>query len=141
MHAIEVEHLTKFYGSARGIQDISFFVEKGEIMGFLGPNGSGKTTTMRILTCFFPPSSGTARVCGHDILKEPLDVRRKVGYMPESVPLYRDMPVFSYLHFFAEIKGVPRKLRKAKVDEVINRCGLSEVSHRLIEKLSRWDQL
>jgi len=137
MHAIEVEHLTKFYGSARGIQDISFFVEKGEIMGFLGSNGSGKTTTMRILTCFFPPSSGTARVCGHDILKEPLDVRRKVGYMPESVPLYRDMPVFSYLHFFAEIKGVPRKLRKAKVDEVINRCGLSEVSHRLIEKLSK----
>jgi ABC-2 type transport system ATP-binding protein len=137
MHAIEVEHLTKFYGPARGIQDISFFVEKGEIMGFLGPNGSGKTTTMRILTCFFPPSSGTARVCGHDILKEPLDVRRKVGYMPESVPLYRDMPVFSYLHFFAEIKGVPRKLRKAKVDEVINRCGLSEVSHRLIEKLSK----
>jgi ABC-2 type transport system ATP-binding protein len=137
MHAIEVEHLTKFYGPARGIQDLSFFVEKGEIMGFLGPNGSGKTTTMRILTCFFPPSSGTARVCGHDILKEPLDVRRKVGYMPESVPLYRDMPVFSYLHFFAEIKGVPRKLRKAKVDEVINRCGLSEVSHRLIEKLSK----
>ena len=137
MHAIEVEHLTKFYGPARGIEDVSFTVEKGEIMGFLGPNGSGKTTTMRILTCFFPPTSGTARICGHDIFKDSLEVRRKTGYMPESVPLYLDMPVFSYLHFFAEVKGAPGKLRKRKVDEVIHSCGLEDVSHRLIGKLSK----
>jgi ABC-2 type transport system ATP-binding protein len=137
MHAIEVEHLTKFYGPARGIEDVSFTVKKGEIMGFLGPNGSGKTTTMRILTCFFPPTSGTARICGHDIFKESLEVRRKTGYMPESVPLYLDMPVFSYLRFFAEVKGITGKLRKGKVDGVIHSCGLEDVSHRLIGKLSK----
>jgi ABC-2 type transport system ATP-binding protein len=134
---IEVEKLTKFYGPARGIQEVSFAVKKGEIMGFLGPNGSGKTTTMRILTCFFPPTSGTARICGYDVLKEPLEVRRKIGYMPESVPLYLDMPVFSYLRFFAEVKGVPRKMRKRKVDEVIQLCSIKEVAHRLIGKLSK----
>jgi ABC-2 type transport system ATP-binding protein len=134
---IEVEKLTKFYGPARGILEVSFAVKKGEIMGFLGPNGSGKTTTMRILNCFFPPTSGTARICGYDVLKEPLEVRRKIGYMPESVPLYLDMPVFSYLRFFAEVKGVPRKMRKRKVDEVIQLCSIKEVAHRLIGKLSK----
>lgn len=137
MYAIEVEHLTKFYGSARGINDVSFTVEKGEIMGFLGPNGSGKTTTMRILTGFFPPTSGTARICGYDILKDSLEVRRKVGYLPESVPLYLDMPVSAYLRFFAEIKGVPAKLRKKKADDVMQQCSLTDVSHRLIRKLSK----
>lgn len=137
MNSIEVEHLTKFYGPARGIIDISFSVKKGEIMGFLGPNGSGKTTTMRILTCFFPPTSGKAKICGYDIQKDPLEVRQRIGYMPESVPLYLDMPVFSYLHFFAEVKGIKRKLRKSKVDEVIHRCGIIDVAHRLIGKLSK----
>jgi len=137
MYSIEVEHLTKFYGPARGIEDVSFSVEQGEIMGFLGPNGSGKTTTMRILTCFFPPTSGTARICGHDILQDPFAARREIGYLPESVPLYLDMPVFAYLRFFAEIKGISAKKRKSTVDEVIGRCGLDEVSHRLIGKLSK----
>ena len=137
MNAIEVENLSKFYGPARGIEEVSFSVKKGEIMGFLGPNGSGKTTTMRILTCFFPPTSGTARICGRDILNDSFSVREKIGYLPENVPLYMDMPVFSYLNFFAEIKGVPSRMKKKKVDEVIQRCELQSVSHRLIRKLSK----
>jgi ABC-2 type transport system ATP-binding protein len=137
VYTIEVEHLTKFYGSARGIKDVSFSVKQGEIMGFLGPNGSGKTTTMRILTCFFPQTSGTARICGYDTLKNPLEVRRRLGYLPETVPLYLDMPVFSYLKFFAEVKGVARSKRKSKVDEVVQRCGITDVAHRLIGKLSK----
>ena len=137
MHAIEVDHLTKFYGRARGVLDLSFTVERGEIMGFLGPNGSGKTTTMRMLTCFFPPTSGTARICGHDILREPLAVRRSIGYLPESVPLYLDMPVRSYLHFFAEVKGVPAHRRRQHVDAIIQQCGLEQYAHRLIRKLSK----
>ncbi len=137
MHTIEVDHLTKFYGSARGVMDLSFTVEKGEIMGFLGPNGSGKTTTMRMLTCFFPPTGGTARVCGHDILKEPLEVRRSIGYLPESVPLYLDMSVRGYLRFFAEVKGVSSKARHGRVEEVIRKCGLEQHAHRLIGKLSK----
>ena len=137
MYTIEVENLTKFYGSARGINDVSFSVKQGEIMGFLGPNGSGKTTTMRILTCFFPQTSGTARICGHDTLKNPLEVRRRLGYLPETVPLYLDMPVFSYLKFFTEVKGVARSKRRNKVDEVIQRCGITDVAHRLIGKLSK----
>ena len=137
MNTIEVKHLTKFYGSARGINDVSFSVRQGEIMGFLGPNGSGKTTTMRILTCFFPQTSGAARICGYDTLKNPLEVRQRLGYLPETVPLYLDMPVFSYLKFFAEIKGVARSKRKSKVDEVIQRCGITDVAHRIIGKLSK----
>ena len=137
MNTIEVEHLTKFYGRARGVTDLSFTVAKGEIMGFLGPNGSGKTTTMRMLTCFFPPTGGTARICGHDILKEPLEVRRRIGYLPESVPLYLDMSVRGYLRFFSEIKGVPPNLRRGRVDEIIERCGLEQHAHRLIGKLSK----
>ena len=137
MNTIEVKHLTKFYGSARGINDVSFSVKQGEIMGFLGPNGSGKTTTMRILTCFFPQTSGAARICGYDTLKNPLEVRRRLGYLPETVPLYLDMPVFSYLKFFAEVKGVARSKRKSKVDEVIQRCGITDVAHRIIGKLSK----
>ena len=137
MHAIEVDHLTKYYSNARGVIDLSFEVNRGEIMGFLGPNGSGKTTTMRMLTCFFPPTSGTARICGHDILKEPLEVRRKLGYLPESVPLYLDMPVRSYLRFFAEVRGIAGRQRTARIDEVLDKCSLTHVAHRLIGKLSK----
>jgi len=137
MPAIEVEHLTKTYGPSRGIQDISFSINKGEIMGFLGPNGSGKTTTMRILTCFFPPTSGTARICGHDILQDPFAVRRSIGYLPESVPLYLDMTVTGYLNFFAEIKNVPRRERASGVAEVIERCGLESHARRMIGMLSK----
>ena len=137
MTTIEVERLTKFYGKARGVIDLSFTVEKGEIVGFLGPNGSGKTTTMRMLTCFFPPTSGTARICGHDIVREPLQVRRTIGYLPENVPLYLDMTVKSYLRFFAEVKGVPPRERTRRVEEIILRCGLAQYANRLIRKLSK----
>ncbi len=137
MKAIEVKNLTKFYGNSRGITDVSFSLEKGEIVGFLGPNGSGKTTTMRILTCFFPPTSGTAKVCGYDVTEEPLEVKRRIGYLPETVPLYLDMPVKSYLGFFADVKGISKKNRQSALDDVIGRCGLSDVSHRLIGKLSK----
>lgn len=137
MNAIEVENLTKFYGKSRGITDVTFSLEKGEIVGFLGPNGSGKTTTMRILTCFFPPTSGTAKVCGYDVISQPLEVKRRIGYLPETVPLYLDMPVTSYLGFFADVKGVAKKRKKTVLSDVIERCGLTDVSHRLIGKLSK----
>ncbi|MDH5478065.1 MAG: ATP-binding cassette domain-containing protein, partial [Nitrospinota bacterium] len=101
---IEVEHLTKKYGEARGINDVTFNVEKGEILGFLGPNGAGKTTTMRILTCFMPATSGTARVAGYDVFEDSLNVRRQIGYLPETVPLYTDMQVPIYLKFVAGLK-------------------------------------
>jgi ABC-2 type transport system ATP-binding protein len=134
---IQVEGLTKDYSSRRAIEDLTFHADRGEILGFLGPNGAGKTTTMRILTCFFPQTSGAARICGYDTLKNPLEVRRRIGYLPETVPLYLDMPVFSYLKFFAEVKGVERSKRKDKVDEVIQRCGITDVAHRIIGKLSK----
>ena len=96
---IEVEQLSKTYGPIKAIEDVSFVVEKGEILGFLGPNGAGKSTTMRILTCFMPPTSGTARIAGYDIFNESLQVRRRIGYVPENAPLYTDMPVVSFLKF------------------------------------------
>ncbi|MGH7361790.1 MAG: ATP-binding cassette domain-containing protein, partial [Candidatus Methylomirabilales bacterium] len=102
---IEVDGLTKLYGPKAAIEEVSFEVAKGEVVGFLGPNGAGKTTTMRILACFMPPTSGTARVAGFDIGKQSLQVRRRIGYLPESVPLYGDMTVRQYLTFVAEAKG------------------------------------
>jgi ABC-2 type transport system ATP-binding protein len=134
---IEVERLTKYYGAVRGIEDVSFKVEKGEIIGFLGPNGSGKSTTMRILTCVFPPTEGKAMVAGLDVLKEPLEVKKKIGYLPENVPLYPDMRVKTYLNFVAEAKGVEKRRRKNHIAEVMEECGIKEVSHRLIGNLSK----
>ncbi|HEX9639393.1 MAG TPA: ATP-binding cassette domain-containing protein [Acidobacteriota bacterium] len=134
---IEVENLTKFYGPTPAIQDVSFAVEKGEILGFLGPNGAGKTTTMRILTCFMPPTSGRAMVGGLDVQKDPLKVRRKIGYMPETVPLYTDLVVGDYLAFVSRVKDVPVRDRGRKIDEVVEQCGLKEVRGRLIGRLSK----
>ena len=134
---IEVQGLTKYFGPFPAIQDISFSVNKGEIVGFLGPNGAGKSTTMRILTCFFPPTSGSAKVAGYDVLKHPLEVKRKIGYFPEKVPLYPDTGVSTYLNFVAKAKGMQRGERKRKVGEVMENCGIDHVSHRLIGKLSK----
>jgi len=134
---IEVEQLSKAYGPIKAIDDISFVVEKGEILGFLGPNGAGKTTTMRILTCFMPPTSGTARIAGYDIFSESLQVRRRLGYVPENAPLYTDMPVVSFLRFAAEVKGLSRRERLRQVGQVMDDCGIKDVQHRYIGKLSK----
>jgi len=134
---IEVEQLSKTYGPIRAIEDVSFVVEKGEILGFLGPNGAGKTTTMRILTCFMPPTSGTARVAGYDIFNESLQVRRRLGYVPENAPLYTDMPVVSFLKFAAEVKGLSRRERLRQIGQVMDDCGIKDVQHRYIGKLSK----
>jgi ABC-2 type transport system ATP-binding protein len=134
---IDVQHLTKRYGSVTAIRDVSFSVAPGEIVGFLGPNGAGKTTTMRILACFMPASGGTARVAGYDVFRESMEVRRRIGYLPENVPLYADMQVGPYLDFVAEVKGVGRAERKRRVAEVMERCLIRDVERRLIGKLSK----
>jgi ABC-2 type transport system ATP-binding protein len=134
---IEVQNLTKHYGPVTAIRDVSFTVAPGEIVGFLGPNGAGKSTTMRILACFMPASGGSARVAGYDVFRESMEVRRRIGYLPESVPLYNDMRVAPYLDFVAEVKGVPRGTRKKRVADVMDRCLIADVQHRLIRTLSK----
>lgn len=134
---IEVEGLTKYYGDYHALKGVTFSVGKGEILGFLGPNGAGKTTTMRILTCFFPPTSGKAKVAGFDVFEEPLEVRKRIGYLPENVPLYKDMTVEDYLIFAAGIKGVEGKKIKNTVAKVMDECILTDVSYKLIGELSK----
>jgi ABC-2 type transport system ATP-binding protein len=134
---IEVDNLTKRYGRTTAVDGVSFKVEKGEILGFLGPNGAGKTTTMRILTCYLPPTEGTARVAGHDVFQAPMEVKKRVGYLPESPPLYPDMSVAEYLDFCAKIKGVPAKERRTKVGDAIEKCRVGDVRTKLIAKLSK----
>jgi ABC-2 type transport system ATP-binding protein len=134
---IEVERLTKHYGPVTAIRDVSFSVAPGQIVGFLGPNGAGKSTTMRILACFMPASSGSARVAGRDVFRESLEVRRRIGYLPESVPLYTEMRVAPYLEFVAEVKGVSRSDRRRRVADVMDRCRVADVQNRLIGTLSK----
>jgi ABC-2 type transport system ATP-binding protein len=134
---IEVERLTKHYGPVTAIRDVSFSVAPGQIVGFLGPNGAGKSTTMRILSCFMPASSGSARVAGHDVFRESLEVRRRIGYLPENVPLYTEMRVGPYLEFVAEVKGVSRSDRRRRVADAMDRCGVADVQNRLIGTLSK----
>jgi ABC-2 type transport system ATP-binding protein len=134
---IEVQNLTKHYGPVTAIRDVSFAVAPGEIVGFLGPNGAGKSTTMRILACFMPASTGSARVAGFDVFRESMEVRKRIGYLPESVPLYTDMRVAPYLDFVAEVKGVPRSTRKKRVADVMDRCLIADVQNRLIRNLSK----
>jgi gliding motility-associated transport system ATP-binding protein len=134
---IEVHNLTKNYGAVAAIHDVSFDVAPGQIVGFLGPNGAGKSTTMRILACFMPASGGSARVAGYDVFKQSMDVRKRIGYLPENVPLYTDLRVGPYLDFVAEVKGVGRTVRRARVAEVMERCLISDVQHRIIGKLSK----
>jgi ABC-2 type transport system ATP-binding protein len=134
---IKVENLTKVFGSISALRDVSFKIEKGESVGFLGPNGSGKTTTLRILTCFLPPTSGSVTVGGHDVIQDSMEVRRRIGYFPEKVPLYPWMKVSTFLDFVAEVKGVGRTERKRKLFETMESCGLAGVAHRTIGNLSK----
>ncbi|MDE2888551.1 MAG: ATP-binding cassette domain-containing protein [Gemmatimonadota bacterium] len=134
---IEVDHLTKQYGSLVAVKDLTFTVEKGDVVGFLGPNGAGKTTTMRILTCYQPATMGTARVAGFDVFDEPMEVKRRIGYLPEHPPVYSDMYVRSYLDFVAQIKGVPKKDRRPRVDSAMERCGIADRAKQLIGQLSK----
>ena len=132
---IEVENLTKYYGDLAAIRDLNFRVERGEILGFLGPNGAGKTTTMRILSGYMPPSAGTARVADFDVFDDSLEVRRRIGYMPETVPLYPEMSVRSYLAFMARIRGVTN--RKGQVDAAMEACHITDKADTIIGKLSK----
>ncbi len=134
---IEVERLVKKYADITAIDGISFRVEKGEILGFLGPNGAGKTTTMRILTCFMPASSGRAAVAGYDCSASPMEVKKRIGYLPESAPLYGDMKVGEFLDFSATVKGLRGDSKKRKIARVMEDTGISDVYKRLIGKLSR----
>src|SRR5690242_20223948 len=134
---IAVENLTKYYGTRAAIDNVTFSVQPGEILGFLGPNGAGKTTTMRILTGYMPPSSGKALVGGRDVVRQSLDARRKIGYLPETVPLYPEMSIRSYLDYVAKVKGVPRKVRRARIDDVMDRARVAHRANDLIGRLSK----
>ncbi len=134
---IVVHKLSKYYGPRPAIEDVSFTVQPGEILGFLGPNGAGKTTTMRILTGYLPPTSGTASVAGCDVVKQSLEARRKIGYLPETVPLYPEMSVRSYLDYMAKLKGVPGKVRRSRIDEVMEKTRVAHRQHDLIGRLSK----
>ena len=134
---IEVEHLTKRYGPVTAVHDVSFQVNKGEILGFLGPNGAGKTTTMRVLTGYMPATEGRVRVGGHDVFEQAVEAKRRIGYLPETPPLYPDMTVREYLQFVAKIKGVPSAERKARVDQVMARTWVSDMANRACGKLSK----
>ena len=135
--AMEVRNLTKSYGAVKAVDDIDFRVEPGELVGFLGLNGAGKTTTMRILTTFMPASSGYAFVGGFDVMYQSMEVRQKLGYLPESVPIYPEMRVDEYLATRAKLKGVERTKRASRIDYVLDRCRIVEVRRRLIGTLSK----
>ncbi len=134
---IEIDGLRKVYGQFEAVRGITFTVRKGEILGFLGPNGAGKSTTMKVMTGLTPPTAGSARIAGHDVLEEPLEVRRAIGFLPENPPLYPEMVVRDYLSFAAEIRGVPRGRRKAAIDTALERCGLTHMQKRLVGNLSK----
>src|SRR6185295_17031379 len=134
---IKVEGLTKRYARNVAVDHISFEVEKGQIVGFLGPNGAGKTTTMRMLTCFMPPTEGTAEVAGFDVRENPMEVKRRIGYLPESPPVYPEMEVIEYLNFVGRLKGVPKANLAARIDEVMQKCAVHDVRYKLIGKLSK----
>ncbi len=134
---IEVENLTKRYGPTLAVSDVTFVAQKGEILGFLGPNGAGKTTTMRVITGYLPPTEGRVRVAGFDVVEEPLEAKRRTGYLPELPPVYPDMTVNEYLAFVGRIKGIPRRELKSRLGEVSEKCAVTEVQNRQIGKLSK----
>jgi ABC-2 type transport system ATP-binding protein len=134
---IEVENLSKTYAGFRAVQGISFHVNKGEIVGFLGPNGAGKSTTMKVLAGYLPPTDGRIRIAGYDVVTDSIEVRKRIGYMPENVPLYTDMRVTEFLRFRAELKKVARRKIKERVDLVEQRCSLKDVENKIIGTLSK----
>jgi ABC-2 type transport system ATP-binding protein len=134
---IKVEGLTKRYARHVAVKNISFEVGKGEIVGFLGKNGAGKTTTMRVLTCFLPPTEGTANVAGFDVIEQPLEVKKNIGYLPESPPLYPEMEVAAYLSFVARLKGIASGDIQRRVDEVCERCAIAHMKNTIIGKMSK----
>jgi len=134
---ISVKELTKRYARNTAVDHISFEVAKGQIVGFLGPNGAGKTTTMRILTCFLPPSAGTASVAGFDVLEQPLEVKRRIGYLPEMPPIYPEMETVDYLKFVGKLKGLRSADLDKRVEYVCQRCAISDVKTKLLGKLSK----
>src|SRR5438045_3624439 len=134
---IQVEGLTKYYGSYKAIDSLSFHADAGEIVGFLGPNGAGKTTTMRILTGYMPPSEGTATIAGFDVYEDSLEVRRRIGYLPESVPLYKEMGVRQYVDYMASLHGMTGKERRSRVDEVLDKVGLLDRATSMVDSLSK----
>ena len=134
---ISVQGLSKRYARNVAVDNISFEVQKGQIVGFLGPNGAGKTTTMRVLTCFLPPTSGTANIAGFDVQKSPMEVKKRIGYLPETPPLYPDMEVFDYLTFVGRLKGLSGADLKRRTDEAMDRCAVADVRKKLIAKLSK----
>ena len=136
-HVIEVQHVTKRYGRVTAVDDVSFRVERGEILGFLGPNGAGKTTTMRILTGYMPPTEGRATVAGFDVFDQPLEAKRRTGYLPETPPLYPDMTVREYLSFVSKIRGVPGRERKERVATAMQRTHVADMADRHCGKLSK----
>lgn len=134
---IEVSHLSKNYGDHQAISDLNFTVNKGEVVGFLGPNGAGKSTTMKIITGFMAPSTGHAKICGYDVFINPIEVKKRIGYLPETPPLYSDMLVQDYLKYVAELKRVPKDKIKSQVESVLKKTQLTDVKHRLIQNLSK----
>ncbi len=134
---VQVSHLSKRYGNVHAVRDISFNVHKGEVLGFLGPNGAGKTTTMKMLTCFIPADEGNVRVSGFDVRENSLEVRKRIGYLPESAPLYHDMGVIEYLQFVCEMRGIEKAAGARRIGELVDLCGLSSMGNRVIGHLSK----
>lgn len=137
MSMVTAEHLHKVFGRFVAVGDVSFSIDKGEIVGFLGPNGAGKTTTMKMITGYLPPTAGTASIAGYDILDKPLEARRHLGYMPESVPLYDDMRVYEYLEYRARLKGICGKSVRQQIGLAVDRCGLEPKRRNMINTLSK----
>ena len=134
---IEVKDLTKDYGTTRAVDGVTFDVRRGEVLGFLGPNGAGKSTTMKMLTCYLSPTAGRAKVAGHDVFDESIEVRRRIGYLPEDTPIYRDMTVKEFLEFAAAMRGMLPDQVEARIREVGQRCGLGDVAGKLVGELSK----
>jgi ABC-2 type transport system ATP-binding protein len=134
---IVVQHITKKFGTQKAVDDVSFTVKTGEIVGFLGPNGAGKTTTMKAITCFFMPNEGDISVGGYSIRENPEEIKKNIGYLPENNPLYKEMPVIDYLHFVADLHGIPEHRINARILEMVNTCGLEGEKHKKIGELSK----